>query len=463
MKKSNIKLPSVILLCMVCLALLSGCMMPAAAGQPVEPDAGQWKTWVLASADELRPAAPPDQAATMKEIADLKTMVSQRDDAAADTVAYWDAGSPSYRWIQIALAEAKAANISHPANARAMALMNVAIYDALVTAWNAKYHYNRPRPSVADPSLTTLVAVPDSPSYPSEHAVAAGAAATVLGYIFPDDAQKLEAKAEEAANSRLMAGVQYASDVQEGLDLGKQVAMQVIERAKGDGYGAKWEGQVTTEPGHWNGQNPIEPMFGKVKPWVLTSADQFRAPPPYAYDSPEKAAELTEIESFTRTWQTNQKAEYWQTYDGIHTVWFDTASKDIFEHHLDSNPPYAAYVYTVLSVARMDGFIACWDSKYTYWAIRPFQLDPKVVTLFPTPNHPSYPAAHGCISTASAAALEPLFPAEAAAVKALADEAAISRMWAGIHYPSDIEQGQKLGQSVGDLVAEHAKAMIESQ
>ena len=126
MKTSVMKVPAALLSCVLCLVLLSGCMMPAAAGAQVQPDAGHWKTWVVASGDELRPAAPPDQATTLKEIAGLKAMVNERDDAAKDTVAYWDAGAPSYRWVQILLDEAKAKNISHPANARGMALMNVA-------------------------------------------------------------------------------------------------------------------------------------------------------------------------------------------------------------------------------------------------------------------------------------------------------------------------------------------------
>ena len=76
-----------------------------------------------------------------------------------------------------------------------LALVNVAIYDATIAAWDAKYVYNRPRPSEADPTLTTVVPNPNSPTYPSEHAAAAGAASTVLGYLFPKDAQSLIDKA----------------------------------------------------------------------------------------------------------------------------------------------------------------------------------------------------------------------------------------------------------------------------
>jgi hypothetical protein len=112
----------------------------------------------------------------------------------------------------------------------------------------------------------------------------------------------------------------------------------------------------------------------------------------------EKQNELKEIETYTRTWQTNQKALYWQTFDGIFGFWYNTASQRIFEHHLDTDPPMAARIYALLSVAHYDALVACFDGKYTYWAMRPFMYDKNFVTLFPTPNHPSYPAAHGCAS-----------------------------------------------------------------
>ena len=96
----------------------------------------------------------------------------------------------------------------------------MAIYDATIAAWESKYFYNRPRPSEADATLPTALPTPRSPSYPSEHAAAAGAAATVLSYFFPDEASSFQAMAEEAAQSRVLAGVQFPSDSSAGLELG---------------------------------------------------------------------------------------------------------------------------------------------------------------------------------------------------------------------------------------------------
>ena len=96
------------------------------------------------------------------------------------------------------------------------------------------------------------------------------------------------------------------------------------------------------------------------------------------------------------------------------------------------------------------------DRKYTYWAIRPFQLDPEVKPVFATPNHPSYPAAHACSSIAITRVFGYLFPPDAAAFAALGERAAESRIWAGIHYRSDIDAGRQLAHGVADKVIERA-------
>jgi hypothetical protein len=214
---------------------------------------------------------------------------------------------------------------------------------------------------------------------------------------------------------------------------------------------------VPKGPGYWVGENPVEPLVANWKPWVLKSGNQFRPPAPPAYDSAKKLAELAEIKAFTRTFASNARAMYFQAADGSYFIWNDTAGKRLFEHHLDQNPPRAARVYALMGVARMDAVIACWDAKFAYWAIRPSQLDKAITPLFPPPNHPSYPAGHGCNSAAGAQVLAYLFPDEAKFIQDKADEAGMSRMWAGIHYRSDIEVGLKLGRQVADLVIERAR------
>ena len=210
------------------------------AATMIEPDAGTWKTWLLTAGDQLRPDAPPDEAATQDELTDLKAMMADRDAAALQRITYWDAGSPGYRWNELASQGTVRAGLDL-VSYRLLALLNAAIYDATVAAWDAKYAYNRVRPAVADAALSTAIPTPNSPSYPDEHAVTAGAAAAVLSYVFPDEAEHYQTLAEEAADSRVMAGVAYPSDTAAGLTLGKQVGDLAVARGKTDGSDAQFD------------------------------------------------------------------------------------------------------------------------------------------------------------------------------------------------------------------------------
>ena len=338
--------------------------------------------------------------------------------------------------------------------------MHIAIYDAMIAAWDSKAAYDRPRPSAVHARLSTAIRNPPTPSYPSAHAVAAGAASEVLAYIYPGRAAHFRAKAEEAARSRVLAGVSYPSDVEAGLALGRKVATLAIERGKADGMDARWSGAVPTGPGLWSGANPVLPMAGTWKPWVLSSPSEFRPGPPVPYDSPEKRAELAELKNFPRTAQTNNEALFWEAAVGglrAHQYWNEQVGKKTLEYRLDEDAPRVARAFVLPFVALYDAAIACWDAKYTYWAIRPFQLDADVKPLFATPNHPSYPSAHACSSIAVTRVLGYLFPRDAETFAALGERAAESRIWAGIHYRSDIDSGRNIAAAVADKLISRAK------
>jgi membrane-associated phospholipid phosphatase len=427
----------------------------------VEPQAGSWHTWILSSGSQVRPGPPPDEETTQGELTQLQDLANQRDTATLDQIAFWDTGAPSYRWNELTATEALKHNLVSNYGTRALALVHVGMSDAMVATWDAKYSYHRRRPSEVDPSLTTAVPTPASPSYPSEHAAAAATASAILTYLFPDDAQLFADKADEADRSRLMAGVQYQSDIDAGRELGRAVAARVIDWAQHDGSDAQWTGTVPTEPGHWTGSNPILPLAGTWKTWALSSGSELRPGPPPAYDSPEEAADLAVLKDFPRTPKTNADALFWEYASGStrnYWFWNEQASKKTLEYRLDSDPPRVARAYALASIAAYDSGVACWDAKYTYWAIRPFQLSPTLQTVFPTPNHPSYPAAHGCFSSAAAGALSYLFPRDAQTLNAMADEAGQSRIWAGIHFPTDVRVGLELGRSVAQKAIDLVQA-----
>jgi membrane-associated phospholipid phosphatase len=113
--------------------------------------------------------------------------------------------------------------------------MNMALMDAGISCWDAKFHYSLMRPSQADPAITTPVGLPNFPTYTSGHATFSGAASEVLVYLFPDQKDKVNAMAEEAALSRLYGGIHYRFDNEVGLAEGRAVGDLAVKRGESDG------------------------------------------------------------------------------------------------------------------------------------------------------------------------------------------------------------------------------------
>ncbi len=429
----------------------------AGASAQVEPGAGSWPKWVIAdsgAAFELPP--PPSGAESQGETDDLKLLAMHRDDAAVKLVRFWDSGAPAYRWIQIAQQEVASHSLGGPAATRAMSLVAVAIQDATVLAWNWKYAYGRPRPAQFDTAVVPMIETPNSPSYPSEYAVAASAAASVLSYLFPERRSAFESMAADAGTSRLYAGVEFASDQSAGTRLGGLVADQVIAWAKRDGSDAAFTGSFAPAPGKWSSPTPAFPLAGTWKPWALSSGSQARLAPPPTFGSPEMTAQIDGVKNFARTVQTSQIAWFWQP--SFIDPWVDTMNQMLFENHIDRDPPLAARIYALTLAAQHDATIACWDTKYTYLEMRPIQADSAIQTLFPTPAHPSYPSGHACASAAAATALGAVFPGAAATLAARAKEAGLSTFYAGIHYQIDVDQGLALGQQAAQASVQRSGA-----
>ena len=103
-------------------------------------------------------------------------------------------------------------------------------------------------------------------------------------------------------------------------------------------------------------------------------------------------------------------------------------------------------------MALMDAGIACWDTKFHYGLLRPWQADPTVRTPVGRPNFPSYTSAHACFSGAGASLLAALFPDQRRQLDVRAEEAAVSRIYGGIHYRFDADAGQAQGRAIAALV-----------
>jgi membrane-associated phospholipid phosphatase len=428
----------------------------AAAATLVAQDArhaGEWKTWVIESGKSHGVPPPPGAPGTRSELRWLREASAQTDPRILEQIRFWDSGPPSYRWIDLITNRWIGGKTLGASPFRAHPYVSIAIYDATIAAWNAKYAYRRARPSEADRMIRSRVAVPDSPSYPSDYAATAAAAAEVMAYLVPAEAAYFRNLAEEAGKSRLYAGVEYPSDYYAGLELGRRVAEQVIAKARADGSDAPWTGIVPTGKCMWTGTNPGNAAAAGWKPLLLTSPSEFRPAPPPPCDSPEGQAQLAEVRNFPRAltgpnFVTNAKSFYWQTSEGVFPWAFVHLNRWVLEDRLETNPPKAARAFALLAAAGFDAFIASQDGKFAYWYIRPAQLDPSLVPLFPAPNFPSYPSNHSIFSTARSEVLAYLFPDRADHIRALGKEAGDSRIWAGIHYPMDNTSGVTLGMNV---------------
>ncbi len=437
----------------------SGAQSPAGSGA-VERNPAQWRTWVLASGSAYRLPPPPDAAGTRAELDQVRTIAASRDAAALERIAWWHAAAPSYRWNQIALEEVLRAGIPVNLASRHLAVLHTALADAMVAAWDSKQAHGRPPPGALDPSLRPAIASPAYPSYPDEHAVAGATAAAVLSRVFPQRAAEFARLAEEAGQMRVVAGVAFPSDVSAGATLGLRVAEAALERARRDGSDGRWTGAVPTAPGQWTGASPALPQASNWMPWLLSSAAEFRPPPPPAAGSPERADEMAQLRAVQRTPLTNARALFWETAAGglrSHEYWNAQAGRLLLEYGRGGDAAQAARIYALLNVAMYDSGVACWDAKYAYWTARPVQIDREFPTVFPAPSHPSYPSAHGCFSTTAAAVLAHVFSRDAAGLLALAREAGESRIWAGIHYRSDVVAAERLGQRVAERVIEYAR------
>ena len=291
----------------------------------------------------------------------------------------------------------------------------------------------------------------------SDRGAVAGASAVVLTYLFPSQAQALEAMVNGQANTS-PGGVHPAFG--RGAAIGRAIGGEIVARARTDGFTNAFTGTIPTGSGLWiSNTTPATIAGGQlpgVTPWFLSSANQFRPAPPPAFGSTAFTAALAEIRqiSDTRTADQVQIATFWAQNAGTPTTaayWIHIATDGINEHALSERE--ATHLYALLSATMFDAQIGCWDAKETYWFIRPWQADPliTVVAAVGKPNHPSYPSGHSCLSSSAAAVLSTFFPEQRDDLAAKVTQAGLSRMYAGIHYRFDIEAGQALGRSVADF------------
>lgn len=288
------------------------------------------------------------------------------------------------------------------------------------------------------------------------------------------------------------------------IEYGEVVAAHVLNYAAGDNYKETRGTQkftVTDEPGRWIPTPPaymdaIEPSWMTIRPFVMQSADQFKPVPPVPYSMEEGSDfynEVMAVYDYVNNLDEEQAeiAKFWDCNPFATQVkgHFMFAVKKITPggHWMgiagiaskSENLSYAesAQVYAMTSIALFDGFISSWDEKFRSNLIRPETvinkyIDPDWKPLLQTPPFPEYTSGHSLISRAAAEVLTDLFGDEfyfedtteveyGLPVRTFdsffeaSDEAAVSRLYGGIHYPMAAEHGITQGQGVGLLVVEN--------
>ena len=358
----------------------------------------------------------------------------------------------SVRWNTLAREMVILDRTAPPVAGRAYTYLSVAQYAAAVAARGL-------RPG-AVPSLESL-----RDAYSPSRAAIATASAQVLGALFP--AQAIRIEHELSGDLAALRGQSIdIPAIERASVIGERIAASVLSRAETDGWNAVWTGTVPNGDGYWIGTAPQLPMWGNVRPWLWESGSDLRGGAPPAFNSQQfrdATAEVRQIAE-TRTPLQMEIARFWADGAGTYTPpghWNAIASDLLRERGVgDLN---AARTLALMNLAMADAAIGCWDTKFTYWVLRPWQADPAVTTPIGQPPHPSYPSGHACFSGAGARVLGALFPSEAENLERMAIEACDSRVYAGIHYRFDAEAGMTIGIRAAERALERGDQLLQAE
>lgn len=382
----------------------------------------------------------------------------QAEEEALHIFDQWKAGPVTVPWTQLQLQRFIKHKMMPTRGARGLALNHVAMHDAFILA-------NKQ-------SIESSIAI-------------SMASARVLGYLFPAEEKAFERTVFTLASLKYSVSREQLPDsAVKSMLLGIQVAQKVIEYGEHDGAQRGWNGKRLQwygegrhyGPGSWEPTPPYfyyppaEPYAPTWIPWVLSSADQFRADPPPIYGSNEFIAALKEVIEITKNITPEQLklAKYW--VDGYGSVtpaghWNQIAIDYVISEGFSDEQ--TIQLFLDLNIAMADAFISAWDSKYFYWSIRPVTAAKKILGInfkpsILTPPFPSYVSGHAATSGAASAILASYFPVYDKKFTKMGDQAAMSRLYGGIHYRFDNDKGLEQGRQIAEIVfvKEHIKNQL---
>jgi PAP2 superfamily protein len=364
---------------------------------------------------------------------------------------------------------------TQPANlhpTRSYALLHAAIYDAVNAIDTGHAPYKIALPSVA--------------AQASEEAAAATAGHDVLLALYPAFQSQLDAQLQQE-----LAEVSDGKSKNDGISIGSFVAAHLLALRAGDGRNATLSPYVPNgQPGNYQLTPPnLAPaqftQWSKTVPWALSAADQFRPGPPPALTSDKYTTDFNEVKSIgfidstTRSDEQTQIAKFWN--GAIQNYWNEITQTAVLARQLKLAD--SARVFALVNLGVADGVIAFYDAKYVYQLWRPVtavreagddgnantDADPNWLPLnTKTAPDPSYPGAHSTVSYTAAQILRSVFgdqfdfavtsevlpgvERDFHSFSAAAEEAGVSRIYAGQHFRFDHEAGRDLGSKVGNQV-----------
>ena len=379
-------------------------------------------------------------------------------------VAYGAQADAVLDWNEAALVEVDANGQLPPDGARTMAMVHVAIFDAL-NAIDRRY----------EPVALRERGAADA----SADAAVASASHAVLIALFPAREREIESLYAAA-----LARVPDGPAKHAGIELGRRAAHACLALRAGDGTGAPNRYAPQTSPGVYVPTTlPVSSEWPEVRPWSMQSPSEQRPAPPPQLTSDIWAHDFAEVErlgaksSTMRTAAQTEAARFW-------SITGPAAWNPVVRSLASSRPMSAverARLFALANIAAMDSFVAVFDAKYAYgfWrpitAIRRADIDgndateaaPEWLPLLETPLHPEYPCAH-CISAAAVgevleaefgAGEVPVISMTSAAVSGVVHrwtriddyvaEVSDARIFAGVHYRNSADVGVAMGRSIG--------------
>lgn len=382
-----------------------------------------------------------------------------------------------------------------PVCSRIYAYPHIAAYEVLAIN-------NKAYPSLAG-TLSELTAIPAPPEgqtiyFPLASIVAFATAAKPLVYT----PEKLD-DAASAYFQRIKDQGISEKIFNQSVAYGRAVGEHIVKWSSKDGYlerSAMSQYVLSEEAGAWKPTPPdympaIEPNWNTLRPFVLKSADQFSPGAPTGFSTEKSTKFYQEALEVMRTTQENDEqtmaiAKFWDCNPNIshtkgHLMFFDQkispgghwmSIAGIAAKKKELSIEETARVFALTSITLADGFISCWDEKYRSSLIRPetyinAHIDPDWKPVLQTPAFPEHTSGHSVISAAAATMLTHLIgdnfafndisevdyglPArEFTSFRAAAEEAAISRLYGGIHYRPAIENGLEQGTAIGNYMVE---------